>query len=276
MPFIVFLCFAFSAFASKASGAEAQLSADNFRGVQQDLDKNHLSLSSSSLGHGEHLVAEPFADTSMSNFIEMIAVSIEEAELSPKNNKVTPDWAEVFTTSHQYHLIESGMPEGLTFARLSKSDLAAFIALDEISQTATSGYASHNIFGIDYLIWPYSEGRHELGRVLHWPLQAIIGFHNRVVGYDGVMQLSTNDYRAHAQFTNGASEITLSFTAAEFITEPVFITNARLDIGDRIYEANLLIAQIFGDGHSQSPLFGQFVTIAPDTLAPHYGMFESQ
>ena len=62
MPFIVFLCFAFSAFASKASGAEAQLSADNFRGVQQDLDKNHLSLSSSSLGHGDDLVAEPFAD----------------------------------------------------------------------------------------------------------------------------------------------------------------------------------------------------------------------
>ena len=276
MPFIVFLCFAFSAFASKASGAEAQLSADNFRGLQQDLDKNHLSLSSSSLGQGDDLVAEPFADTSMSNFIEMIAVSIEEAELSPKNNKVTPYWAEVFTTSHQYHLIESGMPEGLTFARLSKSDLAAFIALDEISQTATSGYASHNIFGIDYLIWPYSEGRHELGRVLHWPLQAIIGFHNRVEGYNGVMQLSTNDYRAHAQFTNGASEITLSFTAAEFITEPVFITNARLDIGDKIYEANLLIAQIFGDGHSQSPLFGQFVTIAPDERTPHYGMFESQ
>ena len=47
--------------------------------------------------------------TSMSNFIDMIAVSIEEAELSPKNNKVTPDWAEIFTTSHQYHLIESGM-----------------------------------------------------------------------------------------------------------------------------------------------------------------------
>lgn len=276
MPFIVFLCFAFSAFASKASGAEAQLSANNFRGVQQDLDKNHLSLSSSSLGHGEHLVAEPFADTSMSNFIEMIAVSIEQAELLPMNNEVTPDWAEVFTTSHQYHLIESGMPEGLTFARLSKSDLAAFIALDEISQTATSGYASHNIFGIDYLIWPYSEGRHELGQVLHWPLQAIMGFHNRVEGYNGVMQLSTNDYRAHAQFTNGVSEITLSFTAAEFITEPVFITNARLDIGEGIYQAELLIAQIFGNGHSQSPLFGQFVTIAPDERAPHYGMFESQ
>ena len=90
------------------------------------------------------------------------------------------------------------------------------------------------------------------------------------------MHLSTNDYRAHAQFTNGANEITLSFTAAEFITEPVFITNARLGNGDRIYEAELLIAQIFGDGHSQSPLFGQFVTIAPDERTPHYGMFESQ
>ena len=115
-----------------------------------------------------------------------------------------------------------------------------------------------------------------MGQVLHWPLQAIIGFHDRVVGYDGVMQLSTNDYRAHAQFTNGTNEINLSFTAAEFITEPVFITNARLGIGGGVYEAELLIAQIFGDGHSQSPLFGQFVTIAPDDLAPHYGMFESQ
>ena len=280
-PCIAFLCFAFSAFASKASGAEAQLSADNLRCVQQDLDKDHLSLSSFSLGHGEHLVAEPLANRSMSDFIEMIAVSIEGTELTPDellpmNNEVTPDWADIFTTSHQYHLIETSTPDGLTFARLSKSDLAAFIALDEISQTATSGYASHNIFGIDYLIWPYSEGRHELGQVLHWPLQAIIGFHNRVEGYNGVMQLSTNDYRAHAQFTNGASEITLSFTAAEFITAPVFITNARLDIGDRIYEAELLIAQIFGNGHSQSPLFGQFVMIAPDALAPHYGMFESQ
>ena len=160
-PCIAFLCFAFSAFASKASGAEAQLSADNLRCVQQDLDKDHLSLSSFSLGHGEHLVAEPLADTSMSDFIEIIAVSIEGTDLSPDellpiNNEVTPDWADIFTTSHQYHLIETSTPDGLTFARLSKSDLAAFIALDEISQTATSGYASHNIFGIDYLIWPYN------------------------------------------------------------------------------------------------------------------------
>ena len=278
---IAFLCFASSALSSKASGAEAQLSADIFRGVQQDLDKNHLSFSSSSLAYGDSLVTESFADTSISDFIEMIAVSIEETDLSPDallpmNIKVTPDWADLFTASHQYHLIETGTPDGLIFARLSKSELAAFIALDEISQTATSGYASHNIFGIDYLIWPYSEGRHELGQVLHWPLQAIIGFHNHVEGYNGVIQLSTNDYRAHAQFTNGASEINLSFIAAEFITEPVFIINARLDIGDRIYEAELLIAQIFGDGHNLSPLFGQFVTIAPDGRAPHYGMFESQ
>ena len=280
-PCIAFLCFASSALSSKASGAEAQLSADNFQSHHQELDKDHLSLNSSTLGYGVRLVTEPFADTSMSDFIEMIAISIAETDLSPDallpmNNKVAPDWADIFTASHQYHLIETGKPDGLTFVRLSKSDLAAFIALDEISQTATGGYASHNIFGIDYLIWPYSEGRHELEQVLHWPLQAIMGFHNRVEGYNGVMQLSTNDYRAHAQFTNGASEITLSFTAAEFITAPVFITNARLDIGDRIYEAELLIAQIFGNGHSQSPLFGQFVTIAPDARAPHYGMFESQ
>lgn len=281
IPFSACAYCAFSAFACKASGAEAQLLADNFRGVQQDLDKDHLSQSSSTLGYGVRLVTEPLADKSMSDFIEMIAVSIEGTDLSPDEllpmiNEVTPDWADIFATSHQYHLIETSTPDGLTFARLSKSDLAAFIALDEISQTATSGYASHNIFGIDYLIWPYSEGRHALGQVLHWPLQAIVGFHNRVEGYNGVMQLSTNDYRAHAQFTNGASEITLSFTSTEFITEPVFITNARLDIGDRIYESELLIAQIFGDGHSIAPLFGQFMTIAPDGLAPHYGIFESQ
>ena len=281
ISYIAVFCWFCSAFISKAIGAEAKLSIDDFKSFQPEINNGHNSKPSLNLRQFDNSIKDQLADTSVTDFVEMIAVAIADNHLPPSDppsakSEFKPRWEEIFATSHQYHLIESSTSDGLTFVTLSKTDLAGFIALDEISRTAKGGYATHNIFGTDYVIWPYSEGRHELGQVLHWPLQAIIGFHNRVEEYNGVMQLSTNDYRAHVQFTNCASEINLSFTASEFITAPVFMTTARLEIGDGIYEADILIAQIFGNGHNAAPLFGQFVTIAPDALAPHYGVFESQ
>ena len=281
MPFIVFLCFAFSAFASKASGAEAQLSADNFDGQQYEINTGNHSQISLNLKNFDSTLTELLSDHSLADIVKTIAIAIEDNEpsaagLPPMNNEMKRSWEQIFSASNDYYLIEKNKVDYISFTKIARADLSLFADIDSISKIAGAGYATHNIFGTDYLIWPFSEGRHELGRVLNWPLHAVIGFHNHVEEYNGTMQLSTNDYLANAQFTNGVSEIQLSFAASEFITEPIFITNARLDMGEKIYDADLLIAQIFPDDQSIAPLFGQFVTIAPDARAPHYGVFESQ
>ena len=281
MPFIVFLCFAFSAFASKASGAEAQLSADNFDGQQYEINTGNHSQISLNLKNFDSTLTELLADHSLADIVETIAIAIEDDEpsaagLSPMNSEMKRSWGQIFSASNDYYLIEQNKVDYISFTKIARADLSLFADIDSISKITGAGYATHNIFGTDYLIWPFSEGRHELGRVLNWPLHAVIGFHNRVEEYNGTMQLSTNDYLANAQFTNGVSEIRLSFAASEFITEPIFITNARLDMGEKIYDADLLIAQIFPDDQNIAPLLGRFVTIAPDERAPHYGVFESQ